>query len=156
MRAVSLAAMVLSYASARRGVMADCLLLPWSYSVHALLLIVHSYLSLVCYSCVLYKQVAVDFVSPESLGEALKLAQRLRTSDIQHGDHRLDPSTRDTQEKLNSRLMLVRGCLRAYEVLHPDEFAGLDLKDRATGVGPLTVPENTQLAKQRHKKLKRA
>lgn len=61
---------------------------------------------------------AVDFVSPESLPAALAHRQSLRDSDMALPQALgLPPEEREFQEKLQSQLMLLRGVLRAADVL---------------------------------------
>eukprot|EP00878_Enallax_costatus_P037631 GHUV01042529.1.p2 GENE.GHUV01042529.1~~GHUV01042529.1.p2 ORF type:complete len:147 (+),score=62.90 GHUV01042529.1:589-1029(+) len=62
-------------------------------------------------------KIAVDFVSPESMFEALGNREQLRTSDLAiEQELELNPEDRPFQEKLQSQLMLVRGVLRAAEL----------------------------------------
>lgn len=63
-------------------------------------------------------QVAVDFVSPESMSEAFNNRDRLRVAELAlEQELGLSPGDRDYQEKLQSQLMLLRGALRAAELL---------------------------------------
>ena len=63
-------------------------------------------------------QVAVDFVSPESVPEVIKMRHRLRQADLATGQPLLvSPHDRDKTEKLQSGLILVRAAERALAVL---------------------------------------
>lgn len=71
-----------------------------------------------CCHRVVCLQIAVDFVSPESMLEALGNREQLRTADLAiEQELELNPEDRIFQEKLQSQLMLVRGVLRAAELV---------------------------------------
>ncbi len=61
-------------------------------------------------------QVAVDFVSPESMGECLAMKERLRGC-RRPADAHLPPEERDCSEKLQSELMLMSAAAHAHDVL---------------------------------------
>lgn len=63
-------------------------------------------------------QLAVDFVSPESIHQALALKSRLRHADLTVPQPLgAPPQERQCQEKLQSLLILLRGTLRAARAL---------------------------------------
>lgn len=68
--------------------------------------------------CCLLLQIAVDFVSPESMAAALDNREQLRTADLSLEQQLgLGPEDRRYQEKLQSQLMLLRGVLRADDLM---------------------------------------
>lgn len=75
-------------------------------------------LTLLCCDVLCWLQVAVDFVTPESMGQALAMKARLRAADLVMPQP-LDegPHDRQCQEKLQSQLILLRGVMRAAQAM---------------------------------------
>jgi hypothetical protein len=84
--------------------------------------------TLTLYTCAVLRhavQIAADFVSPESMAEALAHKARLRGADLSTPQP-LDepPGDRACQEKLQSQLILLRAALRASRTLRAVQQQG--------------------------------
>lgn len=77
-----------------------------------------SFSAMLCCAALRCLQVAVDFVTPESMGQALAMKARLRAADLVMPQP-LDegPHDRQCQEKLQSQLILLRGVMRAAQAM---------------------------------------